>query len=115
MKLESFYFGYVTREDVFTGGFDAIIGLAFPTMANTGVEPFFDAMMREGILESNLFAFYMGMNPINDESELTFGYFDSQRYTGDMNRHPVIDELFWSLNLEDVLIDGVSLGLCGEK
>jgi hypothetical protein len=84
-------------------------------MAEPGIEPFFDAMMREGILDSNIFAFYMGMNPINDESELTFGYFDTQRYTGDMNRHLVIDELFWSLNLEDVLIDGVSLGLCGDK
>jgi hypothetical protein len=45
-----FQFGYVTKQTVFTGGFDAIIGLAYPAMAEPGVEPFFDAMMREKIL-----------------------------------------------------------------
>lgn len=50
LKINMFQFGYVTKQTVFTGGFDAIIGLAYPAMAEPGVEPFFDAMMREKIL-----------------------------------------------------------------
>jgi hypothetical protein len=57
----------------------------------------------------------MSMNPINDESELTFGYYDPARFTGDLQTHNVIDKLFWSLNLEDILVDGKSLGLCKDK
>ena len=50
LKINMFQFGYVTKQTVFTGGFDAIIGLAYPAMAEPGVEPFFDAIMREKIL-----------------------------------------------------------------
>ena len=115
LVIQEFSFGYVTEGSVFMGGFDAIIGLAYPAMAEAHNEPFFDAMMREQVLDRNLFAFYMSMNPDVDESELTFGYYDEDRFDGVMKWHPVIDKLFWSLNLEDVLIDGVSLGLCDDK
>jgi len=38
-------------------------------------------MISEGILEKNLFAFYMAMNPTIDDdgSELTFGYWDEDK------------------------------------
>ena len=50
-------------------------------MANDGVEPFFDAMIREKILERNLFAFYMAMNPTveDDGSSMTLGYYDESK------------------------------------
>ena len=49
-----------------TRNFDAIIGLAYPSMAKDNIEPFFDAIIREGILEKNIFAFYMALNPTID-------------------------------------------------
>jgi len=97
---------------VFSGGFDAIIGLAYPTMAEPNFTPFFDTLMRDGLVERNLFAFYMSMNPLENDSELTFGSYDEDRIDGELLWHPVIDKLFWSLNLEDIRLGDKSLGLC---
>ena len=33
----------------------------------------------------------MSMNPIRDDSELTFGYYDEERFEGDLIWHPVVD------------------------
>lgn len=40
----------------------------------------------------------MSMNPIKDDSELTFGFYNEERFLPDtLKWHPVIDKLFWSL------------------
>lgn len=97
---------------MFSGSFDAIVGLAYPTMAEKGFTPFFDTMMNEGLVEQNMFAFYMSMNPLIDDSELTFGSYDTERFEGDLKWHPVIDKLFWSLQLDDVRIGDKSVVDC---
>lgn len=98
---------------MFSGGFDAIVGFAYPAMAEKGIEPFFDAIMREKVLENNIFAFYLSMNPIEDDSELTFGFYDEKRFKVEtLNWHPVVDKLFWSLKLDDIKVNGVSLNIC---
>ena len=51
-------------------------------MAEPGLTPFFDSMMREGLISLNIFAFYMSMNPLVDDSELTFGAYDTNRFSG---------------------------------
>ena len=81
-------------------------------MAEPGLTPFFDTMMNQNLIEKNIFAFYMSMNPLIDDSELTFGSYDTERFEGDLTWHPVINKLFWSLNLEDVRIGNESLGVC---
>jgi hypothetical protein len=53
----------------------------------------------------------MAMNGI-DKSELLFGKIDDSKYTGDIQWHPVIDKLFWSLKLDDIKYNDVSMGLC---
>jgi len=116
LSLENFQFGLVTEQTVFSGNFDAIIGLAYPSMAEKGLTPFFDEIMEEEILKDNLFAFFMSMNPAEEESDLTLGYYDKNHYTGKMNWHDVRDKLFFSLSLEDIKLNGESLGICnGEK
>jgi cathepsin D len=72
----------VTEETVFTGSFDGIIGLAYPQMAEPNLTPFFETVMRSNLIDSNIFAFYMSMNPQKDDSELTFGWYDSSRFLG---------------------------------
>jgi len=54
----------------------------------------------------------MSMNPLVDDSELVFGGYDNERIAGKLNWHPVVDKLFWSLNLEDVRVGNRSLGIC---
>jgi hypothetical protein len=42
----------------------------------------------------------------NEESELIFGNYNSSKFEGDLQWHPVIDKLFWSLKLDDVKYNG---------
>mmetsp|Transcript_13067 Transcript_13067/g.9469 ORF Transcript_13067/g.9469 Transcript_13067/m.9469 type:complete len:80 (+) Transcript_13067:588-827(+) len=76
-------------------GYDAIVGLAYPSMADMGL-PIFDMMIEQDVLEANIFSFYMAMNQ-KDSSELLFGGYDPDKFTGEINWHDVVDKLFWSL------------------
>lgn len=51
----------IIEEVILDYDYDAIIGLAYPLMADVGW-PVFDSMMRQGVLINNLFAFYMSTN-----------------------------------------------------
>ena len=43
LVIEDFHFGLVESQDgIFDGQFDAIIGMAYPSMAQEGKIPFFD-------------------------------------------------------------------------
>ncbi len=54
-------FGNVEKQStIFTGhNFEAIVGLAYPALAEKGVTPVFDEMINQGLLKNNIFAFYL--------------------------------------------------------
>ena len=54
-------FGNVEKQTtIFTGdNFEAIIGMAYPELAEKGVKPVFDEIMGQKLLKSNMFAFYL--------------------------------------------------------
>lgn len=113
LTLEDYMFGLVITEDTFNNNFDGIVGLAYPEFAEPGVTPFFDSLMVSGILGKKVFAFHMSMNPDEEESELLLGDWDDSKYSGDLVWHNVEHKLFWSIQLDDVKVNGNSLGLCG--
>jgi len=59
--IKNHKFGLVeNQKDIFNiFEFDAIIGLAYQSIAQTGVVPIFDDIMKNNLLEHNVFAFYM--------------------------------------------------------
>jgi hypothetical protein len=81
-------------------------------MAESAGVPLFDSMVDQGILKDNIFSFYMGMNE-EEESESLFGALNMDKVVGELTYHPVVDQLFWSLELTDILYNGESLGICG--
>lgn len=122
LVLPKYNFGMVVEETCFHTNFDAIIGMAYPQFAEKGVTPFFDAMMNAGILHKNVFAFHMSMNPDDETSEVTFGEWNKDRIDPDYNEgtgmidwHPVEHQLFFSIKLDDVKLNGESLHLCDDK
>ncbi len=70
--------------------------------------PFFDSIMEQELLRKNTFAFSMENHnaPPGEkiQSELTFGYVDPTKYTGEMIWHDVVLPVFWSLNLDRVTL-----------
>ena len=47
------------------------------------------------------------------DSELTFGYYDKSKYTGDMVWHPILHKLMFGVQLDDIKVNGKSMHICG--
>ena len=113
-------FGNVEKQKtIFTGSnFEAIIGMAYPALAEKGVTPVFDEMINQKLLKTNVFAFYFtskqaeaaGMN-----SDLTFGYYDKSKFKGDVDWHPVLYKYMFGVKLDDVKVNGKALNMCHDK
>jgi hypothetical protein len=66
ISIPSFDFGLVEAQDsIFDGCFDAVVGLAYPSMAQSDTLPFFDQLMRTNELRSNYFSFFFSLDPAN--------------------------------------------------
>jgi len=46
------------------------------------------------------------------DSELTFGYYDKSKYSGDMVWHPILHKLMFGIQLDDIKVNGVALNIC---
>jgi len=107
-------FGNVDKqENIFTGGFEALVGMAYPALAEKNVTPVFDNMMSQHLLKNNLFAFYLTTDDERLDSDLTFGYYDKTKFTGEIIWHPIQFKYMFGIQLDDIKINGKSLGLCG--
>ncbi|KAK1216988.1 hypothetical protein PQX77_020368 [Marasmius sp. AFHP31] len=63
----------------------SILDLAYPAIANTSSDPFFNAALKAGSLPNNLFGFKI----TSASSELFLGGTNNQLYTGELEYHPV--------------------------
>jgi len=105
-------FGLIEKEDgdVFESvKFDGILGLSFPELSGADYPPLFDSIMKEKLLLSQSFSFYFGDN---DRSSLILGAPVTELYTGPITWLEVSRELYWEVQLVDILLDGKPLGLC---
>lgn len=69
--------------------------------------------MAQHLLKDNLFAFYLTTEAQGLESDLTFGYYDKTKFTGELVWNKVMFKYMYGIRLDDVLINGKSLGVCG--
>ena len=113
-------FGNVEKQKtIFRGNnFEAIIGMAYPELAEAGVTPVFDEMMGQKLLKSNVFAFYFtnkNQEAAGMKSDMTFGYYDKQKFKGEITWHNVDYKYMFGVKLDDVKVGGKSLGMCEGK
>ena len=114
VKIPDQSFGEIFEEsgDVFVSGkFSGILGLAYPSMAAFNFDPVFDSIIKKKVLKNNLITFFYSFDEKVD-GQVTLGYIDKTKYTGDIFYYPVIDKYYWTIKLNDILYDGKSLGLC---
>ena len=83
------------QHTIFTGSnFEAIVGMAYPALAEKGVTPVFDEMINQKLLTANMFAFYLTSmqdeRTANLKSDLTFGYYDKTKFKGDIHWNPIL-------------------------
>lgn len=102
---------------IFTGhNFEAIVGLAYPELAEPGVTPLFDNMMKQKLLVSNMFAFFMleteEEQAHNWKPELTLGFYDKTKFVGDVQWHDIKLKYMFGIKLDDIKVNGKALNVC---
>jgi len=83
------------------GKFDGLVGLGFDSISQAG-KTVFSAAVDAGLLEKNMFAFYLGDNA---EGELTFGGYDEEKYEGNITWVDLSEKTYWRVN-----VDGAKIG-----
>ncbi|KAG8008738.1 Pepsin A [Nibea albiflora] len=84
---------------------DGILGLAYPQLSASGATPVFDNMMKEGLVNQDMFSFYLSSKP-QKGSVVTFGGVDTNHYTGSISWIPLSSELYWQITVDSVTVNG---------
>ena len=107
-SLSSFKIGLLsdnTFTDFPNSPYDGLVGLAWPALsAEDGVVSLIPAMHAAGEIQANMFAIYLAPNGTG--GELTLGEMDESKYFGNMTWLPLVQESWWTVNLESVLVGG---------
>nr|VZI27729.1 unnamed protein product [Spirometra erinaceieuropaei] len=90
--------------------FDGILGMGFRNISVGNVEPVFDNMVRQGLLEDPVFAFYFNRN-ISDKSggDLFLGAIDERYFTGPITYTPVTREGYWEFRVDKITVTEADL------
>lgn len=88
------------------GKFDGILGLGFDSISQGG-KTVFSAAIDAGLVEKNMFAFYLGDNT---GGELTFGGYDEEKYTGNITWVDLSERTYWRIDVGDTKIGSYTSG-----
>mmetsp|Transcript_48295 Transcript_48295/g.59393 ORF Transcript_48295/g.59393 Transcript_48295/m.59393 type:complete len:382 (-) Transcript_48295:119-1264(-) len=108
---DSMIFGQATNEPGITfteARFDGLCGMAFKSISVDGVIPPFIKFWQDGLLDANLFSFYLQNNKEAD-GELILGGIDSNHYTGSISYTPLINETYYMIGMTDITMNGNSV------
>uniref|UniRef100_A0A8C3XT15 Cathepsin D n=1 Tax=Chelydra serpentina TaxID=8475 RepID=A0A8C3XT15_CHESE len=97
-------FGEATKEPGITfiaAKFDGIMGMAFPKISVDKVTPFFDNVIRQKLVEKNIFSFYLNRDPsAQPGGELLLGGTDPKYYSGDFSWVNVTRKAYWQVRMD---------------
>jgi len=94
--------------------FDGILGMGFPQIAVLGVNPVFNNMIEQGVVEAPMFSFWLSRDPNADlGGELILGGSDPNFYTGEMTYVPVQREGYWEIGMDSMATGGNEIGCNG--
>ncbi|KAL5541443.1 hypothetical protein UlMin_009153 [Ulmus minor] len=106
----------ITREGFFSflaTRFDGIMGLGFKDISVGQATPVWYNMAKQGHLTQNIFSIWINRDPLeNVGGEIVFGGIDWRRFTGDHTYVPVTKKGYWQIQVGDILVAGISTGLC---
>eukprot|EP01016_Furgasonia_blochmanni_P034834 TRINITY_DN37_c0_g1_i4.p1 TRINITY_DN37_c0_g1~~TRINITY_DN37_c0_g1_i4.p1 ORF type:complete len:508 (-),score=200.66 TRINITY_DN37_c0_g1_i4:205-1596(-) len=110
-------FALITQEEgqVFVESkFDGIVGLAFPQMSAYNFNPVFDNILEQGRLKKTMFSFFYDRKDGDDSSKLIIGGIDKSVIASEVKFYEVVNEYYWTIRADNILIGGEDLGLCSD-
>eukprot|EP01027_Heterolobosea_sp_BB2_P022411 GEZU01032994.1.p1 GENE.GEZU01032994.1~~GEZU01032994.1.p1 ORF type:complete len:392 (-),score=106.35 GEZU01032994.1:129-1304(-) len=95
--------------------FDGILGLAFETISVGHVTPVWYNILAQGLVDEAVFSFWLNKDPQDPHGgEMLLGGIDHSKYTGDIAYASLTSETYWQFDMDDVQLDGSSLGYCNK-
>ena len=92
--------------------FEGIVGLAFKALSAHKTNPIFDNIIAQNNLKQNIFSFFLSKSQGSVRSQLILGGFDENLIDGEVVYHDLLEEYYWTIELEKILIDGQDSNLC---
>jgi len=81
--------------------FDGILGMAYPTIAVDGLEPWFQNAFHQGLVAENKFGFWLNRDmDSSDGGELYLGGSNSDHYSGNFTCTPVTEKTYWQFKMD---------------
>ena len=87
------------------GQFDGILGLAFERISVDGIPPVFQDFVDAGVLDDNVFGFYLQSDGFHS-GELEIGGVDPSHYTGSLTWLNLTSETYWETALTGITVGG---------
>ncbi|GAX11609.1 cathepsin D [Fistulifera solaris] len=81
------------------GKFDGILGLGFRSISVDDTPTVMDNALKQNVIDQPIFSFYLGDN---GPGELTFGGYDSSKFTGDLQYVKLLSATYWEIALDSV-------------
>uniref|UniRef100_A0AAY5EL86 Renin n=1 Tax=Electrophorus electricus TaxID=8005 RepID=A0AAY5EL86_ELEEL len=106
-------FGLSTTEAPFMAYMraDGILGLAYPQLSSSNAQPVFDNMVQQGLVQ-DFFSVYLSGNS-HTGSEIIFGGYNPNHYTGSLVWIPLSSETYWQITMDSVTINGQVVACSG--
>ncbi|GAB1861136.1 Lysosomal aspartic protease [Camponotus japonicus] len=98
--------------------FHGVLGLAYSKMSVDEVTPVFDNMVKQGLVSSHIFSFYLNRNSSAElGGEFVLGGSDPAHYEGDFTYIPLTRTGFWQITIDEIRITDPlnDVSLCKES
>ncbi|KZV74649.1 acid protease [Peniophora sp. CONT] len=95
---------------------DGLMGLAQGTLSNQGVPTPPEALAKAGLIDSTIVSVKLArLDDGNNDGEITFGALDATKFdaASQVTVKNVNTQGFWEADMDDISVDGTSLGLQG--
>lgn len=112
LEIKNQVFGLTYREEGFAFynvPFEGILGLSFPSVKLSHSIPYFDSIIKNGLLSHNIFSLFLSED---GDSTIDFGSIEKNNMRTNFTFVDVNSKTYWEIGISDILINDVSTGVC---